>query len=91
MREFKSNQDVFTYVEELILFAMDHGDEETAQRLRGAIHENFTTSEILGELAIVLEELQVETSKKYLIPLREDISNAIHGIRKAFRRANRPG
>ncbi|MHB8114084.1 MAG: hypothetical protein ACYDHA_11575 [Bellilinea sp.] len=90
MREFKSNQDVFTYVEELISIARDHGDEETAQSLQDAIHDNFTTSEILGELAIALEELQLEMSKEYLEPHRADISNAIHGIRKAFRKANRP-
>ncbi len=66
-------------------------DKETAQRLQSAIHENFTTSEVLGELAIVLEALRLEKSKAYLEPHRVDISNAIYGIRKAFRKANRPG
>ncbi len=91
MREFKSNQELFIYVEELISLAMDHGDVEIAQRLRDAIRENFTTSEILGELVVVLGELQLMKSKEYLEPHRGDISNAIQEIRRAFRKANRPG
>jgi len=38
-----------------------------------------------------LEALRLEKSKAYLEPHRVDISNAIYGIRKAFRKANRPG
>jgi len=88
MREFKSNQDVFNYIEELISIARDHGDEEIARSLQGAIQKNFTISEILGELAIALEDLELETRKEYLDPHRADISNLIHRIRKAFRKAN---
>jgi len=90
MREFKSNQDIFDYVEEMILIAMDQGDGETVQSLQSALHDNFITSEILGELVIALEGLQSERRKEYLHPYRADISDAIHAIRKAFRKANRP-
>lgn len=90
MREFKSNQDIYDYAEEMILIARDQGDEETVLSLQGALHENFITSEILGELVIALEGLQSERSKEYLHPHHADISDAIHAIRKAFKKANRP-
>lgn len=70
---------------------MNHGDKETAQRLQSAIHENFTTSEVLDELAIALEALQLEKNNTYLEPRRVDISDEIYGIRMAFRKANHPG
>lgn len=90
MREFKSNQDIFDFAEEIISIARDHGDGDTVLSLQGALHENFITSEILGELVVTLEGLQLERTKEYLHPHRTDISDAVHAIRKAFNKANRP-
>jgi len=90
MREFNSNQDIFNFATEIISVAKDQGDEETFGSLQSAIHDNFITSEVLGELVVVLEGLLSENSKEYLHPYRMDISEAIRAIRGAFHRANHP-
>lgn len=90
MQKFKSNQEIFDFIEELISVFRSQGDKETAHLFQSALHGNFTTSEIFGELEVALERVWMNKSKEYLLPYQEDISSLILIIRKAFKKANRP-
>jgi hypothetical protein len=83
MREFKTNQDLYAFTEELIALSIRNGDESAAQLLHDALRCHFTASEIFGEIRIALKNIQ--TDQNYLQPYRNDIKKAIHFINMAFR------
>lgn len=90
MREFKTNNDIYSFARELVDLAKDHDDIETMSLIQDVFRENFTPSEILGELRSVLEKIRMETRKGYLSPALGDIERAIQVINLAFTKANRP-
>jgi hypothetical protein len=85
LRAFKSYQDIYGFTAELINLANRSGDPETARLLHDALRNNFTASEILGDLRIVLKRLSQEKGKAYLAPFRGDIKGLIHAVNKALR------
>jgi len=90
MRVFKSNEDIYSFANEIITQAKAQGDVKAVKLLQNAIDRGgFLPSEKLGELRIAFEELDRETKEEYLILLRSDIKAAIHSINEAFKRANR--
>ena len=85
MRIFTSAQEIYDFIEELIELANDHGDPETARLLHDALRDNFTASEIMGELRFALKKVSKDRGKEYLHPFRDDITGVIHAINKAFK------
>jgi hypothetical protein len=90
MQEFKSNEDIYKFVNEIITQAKAQGDVKTVNLLQNAIDRGgFLPSERLGELRLAFEELDRGTKEEYLILLRRDIKAAIRSINEALKRANR--
>lgn len=90
MREFKSNEDIYSFANEIIIQARARGDVKAVKLLQNAIDRGgFLPTERLGELRLAFEELDRETKEEYLILLRSDIKSAIRSINEAFKRANR--
>jgi hypothetical protein len=90
MRVFKSNEDIYSFANEIITQANARGDVKAVKILQNAIDRGgFLPSERLGELRIAFEELDREMKEEYLILLRSDIRAAIRSINEAFKRANR--
>jgi hypothetical protein len=50
MREYKTNDDIYRFTQEIIELAIDHDDQETAQLLNDAIRVIFMISVKFGEL-----------------------------------------
>ena len=85
MRIFNSAQEIYDFIEELIELADSEGDSETALLLHDALRNNFTASEIMGELRFVLKKVNKDRRKEYLTPFRDDITGVIHAINKSFK------
>lgn len=90
MREFKSNEDIYSFANEIIIQARARGDVKAAKLLQNAIDRGgILPTERLGELRLAFKELDRETKEEYLILLRSDIKAAIRSINEAFKRSNR--
>lgn len=90
MRAFRSNEDIYSFANDIITLAKAQGDIKTVKLVQDAIDRGgFLPSERLGELRFAFEELERETKVEYIVLLREDIKAAIHTINEAFKRANR--
>jgi len=90
MREFNSNEDIYTFANEIITQAKTRCDVKVVKLLQSAIERGgLLPSERLGELRLAFEELCKETEDEYLILLRSDIQAAIRSISKSFKMANR--
>jgi len=88
---FRSNEDIYHFVNEIMTLAKTNNDSKTMMILQDAIDRGgFLHSERLGELLIAFKEFERETNKEYIFMIHDDIKAAIQYINKAFKRANRP-
>lgn len=90
MRSFKSNEEIYSFVNEIMVLAKANSDYSTAQLIQDAIDQGgFLPTERLGELGLALRTLIKRRDARYLSPLRRDIGIAISAINKALNDANR--
>jgi hypothetical protein len=91
MKKFKSNEELFRFIHEIVDLANNNDDDETKELILEVFRNNFITSEIWSDLRKALIILQNEKGKgkEYLDPIQDGINTAIKTIEHAFKNANR--
>ena len=90
MKQFKSNQDFYNYIDELCVRLKWLGFNGIATKLHQLIHETAwtTSSELLGEMRIALREFRAENEANLNTALDSDIDMCLKTINSAFNAAN---